>query len=131
MCRRYGSKERAKRELFVRSASFHYMGNGRYGYAAASEYYFGKPLSGYTQEDAGKAALLAGITKSPRDYAPSPGDPRPLHPLLRWCRPPTISEHIPGSLACGLILWTHPKKRWAAPQYDKERRGVRSGKKDL
>src|SRR6266571_1749854 len=53
-------------------------GNGRYGFAAASEYYFGMPLSSYTAEDAGNAALLAGITKSPRDYAPVPGDPRPL-----------------------------------------------------
>ena len=34
--------------------------------------------SSYTPEDAGQAALLAGITKSPRDYAPVPGDPRPL-----------------------------------------------------
>jgi penicillin-binding protein 1A len=78
MRRRYGSRERAKREIFARSASFPYLGNGRYGYAAASEYYFGKPLSGYTQEDAGRAALLAGISRSPRDYAPAPGDPRPL-----------------------------------------------------
>jgi len=78
MRRRYGSQERAKREIFARSASFLYLGNGRYGYAAASDYYFGKPLSGYTQEDAGKAALLAGINKSPRDYAPVSGDPRPL-----------------------------------------------------
>jgi penicillin-binding protein 2A len=28
--------------------------------------------------DAGNAALLVGITKSPRDYAPVTGDPRPL-----------------------------------------------------
>jgi len=76
MCRRYGSKERAKREIFARSASFHYLGNGRYGYAAASEYYFGKPLSSYTAEDAGAAALLAGIGKSPGVYAPVAGDTR-------------------------------------------------------
>ena len=55
-----------------------YLGNGRYGFAAASEYYFGKPLSAYTPEDGGKAALLAGISKSPRDYAPVPGAMRPL-----------------------------------------------------
>jgi penicillin-binding protein 1A len=78
MCRRYGSKERAKRELFARCASFHYVGNGRYGLAAASEFYFGKPLSTYTRADAGKAALLAGIGKSPRDYAPLPGNSRAL-----------------------------------------------------
>ena len=46
-----------KREIFLRSASFLYLGNGRYGYAA--EHYFGKPLSGYTQENAEEAALLA------------------------------------------------------------------------
>jgi penicillin-binding protein 1A len=78
MRRRYGSQEQAKREIFARSASLNYLGNGRYGLAAGSEYYFGKSLSSYTVEDAGKAALLAGITKSPRDYSPVPGDPRPL-----------------------------------------------------
>ena len=78
MRRRYGSPEQAKREIFARSASFNYLGNGRYGFAAGSEYYFGKALSSYTREDAGKAALLAGITKSPRDYVPAAGDRRPL-----------------------------------------------------
>jgi len=78
MRRRYGSQNQAKREIFARYASFIYLGNGRYGFAAASEYYFGKPLSSYTPEDGGKAALLAGISKSPKDYAPVPGDSRPL-----------------------------------------------------
>jgi penicillin-binding protein 1A len=78
MRRRYGSQERAKREIFIRYANFLYMGNGRYGFAAAAEYYFGKPLPSYTPEDAGNAALLAGITKSPGEYAPVPGEPRPL-----------------------------------------------------
>jgi penicillin-binding protein 1A len=78
MHRYFGSQELAKREIFARAANFNYLGNGQYGFAAGSEYYFGKPLSSYTSEDAGKAALLAGITKAPRDYAPVPGDPRPL-----------------------------------------------------
>ncbi len=78
MKRRYGSKERAKEEIFGRYASFIYLGNGRYGFAAASQYYFDKPLASYTADDAAKAALLAGISKSPRDYAPVAGDPRPL-----------------------------------------------------
>jgi penicillin-binding protein 1A len=78
MRQRFGSREQAKREIFARAANFNYLGNGRYGFAAASEYYFGRHLSSYTLEDAGQAALLAGITKSPRDYAPVPGDPRPL-----------------------------------------------------
>src|SRR5262249_27890115 len=47
MERRYGSKQRAKEEILARYASFIYMGNGRYGFAAASEYYFGRPLPSY------------------------------------------------------------------------------------
>ena len=70
MERRFGSRRKAKEEILARYASFLYMGNGRYGFATASEYYFGKPLSVYTVDDAGKAALLAGIVKCPRDYAP-------------------------------------------------------------
>ena len=57
---RYGSRERAKQEILARYASFIYLGHGRYGFAAGSEYYFGKPLASYTDEDAGQAALLAG-----------------------------------------------------------------------
>jgi penicillin-binding protein 1A len=78
MRKQYGTREQAKREIFARYASFIYMGSGRYGYGAASEYYFDKPLAGYTAEDAGRAALLAGIGKSPRDYAPMAGSLRPL-----------------------------------------------------
>ncbi len=78
MRRRYGTREQAKREIFARYASFIYLGNGRYGFGAASEYYFDKPLAGYTSEDAGRAASLAGIGKSPRDYAPGAGSSRPL-----------------------------------------------------
>ncbi|MGB9515022.1 MAG: biosynthetic peptidoglycan transglycosylase, partial [Candidatus Acidiferrum sp.] len=63
MRKHYGSKRRAKQELFARYASFIYMGNGRYGFAAASTYYFGIPVTELTAEDADKAALLAGITK--------------------------------------------------------------------
>jgi membrane peptidoglycan carboxypeptidase len=47
------------------------MGNGQYGFARAAEYYFGRRLTTFTAADADKAALLAGIPKSPRDYAPS------------------------------------------------------------
>ena len=78
MRRRYGSQHQAKREIFARYASYIYLGNGRYGFSAASEYYFGKQLSSYTSDDAGKAALLAGISKSPGVYAPLPGEARPL-----------------------------------------------------
>jgi penicillin-binding protein 1A len=71
---RFGSKRRAKEEILARYASFIYMGNSQYGFARAAEYYFGRPLATFTVEDADKAALLAGIAKSPRDYAPSAKD---------------------------------------------------------
>jgi penicillin-binding protein 1A len=74
MEKHYGSKHKAKEELFARYASFIYLGNGRYGFAAASQYYFGKSIESFTGEDADKAALLAGITKSPGEYAPTGSD---------------------------------------------------------
>jgi len=72
---RFGSKRHAKEEILARYASFIYMGNGQYGFATAAEYYFGRPLATFTVDDADKAALLAGIAKSPRDYAPSAKTP--------------------------------------------------------
>ncbi len=70
MQERFGSKRRAKEEILARYASLIYMGNGQYGFAAAAEYYFGRPLATFTVEDADLAALLASIAKSPRNYAP-------------------------------------------------------------
>jgi len=74
----FGSKRRAKEEILARYVSFVYMSNGQYGFARAAEYYFDRPLSTFTADDADKAALLAGIAKSPRDYAPSANDARPI-----------------------------------------------------
>jgi penicillin-binding protein 1A len=71
---RFGSKRRAKEEILARYASLLYMGGGQYGFAAAAEYYFGRALASFTVADADKAALLAGIAKSPRVYAPSAQD---------------------------------------------------------
>jgi penicillin-binding protein 1A len=78
MERMYGSRDAAKREIFSRYATFIYLGHGRYGFAAASEYYFGRSISSYTSADVGNAALLAGIGKSPLAYAPDPSTPGPL-----------------------------------------------------
>ncbi len=78
MREQFGSKRRAKEEIFARYASFVYMSNGQYGFARAAKYYFGRPLSTFTADDADKAALLAGIAKSPRDYAPSAKETRPI-----------------------------------------------------
>ncbi len=73
LARRYGSRRRAKEEILARYASFIYLGNGRYGFAAASEYYLGESVKRLSLADADKAALLAGITKNPREYAPAAG----------------------------------------------------------
>src|SRR6266542_818986 len=78
MRQQFGSKRRAKEEIFARYVSFVYMSNGPYGFARAAEYYFGRPLSTFTAADADKAALLAGIAKSPRDYAPTANDTGPI-----------------------------------------------------
>jgi penicillin-binding protein 1A len=78
MRRRFGSKRRAKEEIFARYASFVYLGNGQYGMARGAEYYFGRRLSTFTADDADKAALLAGIAKSPREYAPTAHDRGPI-----------------------------------------------------
>src|SRR4029453_10946594 len=75
MQNRFGSKRNAKDEILARYASFIYMGNSQYGFATAAEYYFGRSLATFTADDADKAALLAGIAKSPRDYAPSAKEP--------------------------------------------------------
>src|SRR4029450_4546881 len=72
MRQRFGLPEQAKSEILARAAALNYLGNGRYGFAAASEYYFGRHLSSYTLEDAGQAALLAGGTQTPREHAPGP-----------------------------------------------------------
>jgi penicillin-binding protein 1A len=78
MREQFGSKRRAKEEILARYASFVYMSNAQYGFARAAEYYFGRPLSSFTADDADKAALLAGIAKSPRDYAPTRNDTGPI-----------------------------------------------------
>jgi len=54
------------------------------GFAAASQYYFGMPFGSVTAVDADKAALLAGITKSPGEYAPTLcRQSKPLHRRIR------------------------------------------------
>jgi penicillin-binding protein 1A len=71
MERVYGSRQAAKEQILARYASLIYLGHGRYGFAAAADYYFGRSLDSLGIEDADKAACLAGIAKSPRTYAPT------------------------------------------------------------
>jgi penicillin-binding protein 1A len=78
MGEQFGSKRHAKEEILARYVSFVYMGHGQYGFARAAQYYFGRPLASFTADDADKAALLAGIAKSPRDYAPTAKESGPI-----------------------------------------------------
>jgi penicillin-binding protein 1A len=74
MQQHFGSKRRAKEEILARYVSLIYMGNGRYGFAEAAQYYFGRPLATFTLEDVDKAALLASVAKAPLYYAPTAND---------------------------------------------------------
>jgi penicillin-binding protein 1A len=99
MRQQYGTREQAKREIFARYASFIYMGSGRYGFGAASEYYFDKPLAGYTTLDTARAALLAGIGKSPGVYAPFAGNARSLQRRNQILALMARNGYIPEELA--------------------------------
>ena len=66
-----------------------YLGNRAYGFAAACETYFGKPLKDITVAE---AAMLAGLPKAPSAYNPikSPKTPK----VMKIC------EIIEGGLSC-------------------------------
>ena len=56
-------------------------------------------MSSYTADDAGNAALLAAISKSPRDYAPVPGNRRPIGRRNQILALMARNGYIPESLA--------------------------------
>ncbi|HEU0225440.1 MAG TPA: PBP1A family penicillin-binding protein [Steroidobacteraceae bacterium] len=60
--------ELTKQEIFTLFVNTQFLGQRSYGFAAASETYFGKPLSGI---DAAEAALLAGILQAPSRLNPA------------------------------------------------------------
>ena len=59
--------ELSKQEIFTLFVNTQFLGQRSYGFAAASETYFGKSLS---QVDASEAALLAGILQAPSRQNP-------------------------------------------------------------
>jgi penicillin-binding protein 1A len=119
--RKLGSKQAAKEAILARYASFIYMGHGRYGLGAAAEFYFGKPLATLTDVDADKAAMLAGITKSPRSYAPADGNvERPLrrrnHILASMARSGALTPSAADRLRqAPLVLAARSKVKTEAP----------------
>jgi penicillin-binding protein 1A len=56
-----------KEQIFTLYANQIFLGHGVYGFEAASEYYFSKPATQLTLEE---AALLAGLPKAPGYYSP-------------------------------------------------------------
>ena len=78
----YGSKRRAKEELFARYASSVYLGSV-YGIGYGGEYYFGKDIRSFKKEDTAKAAFLAGMIKYPLPRAFSLKRETPLKYIVR------------------------------------------------
>jgi hypothetical protein len=64
--RSLGSRAQAKLEILRRYATYVYLGQGRYGFAAASELYLGRPLASLCRAGRGAAALLAGPAQESR-----------------------------------------------------------------
>ncbi len=60
-------KQYSKDEILEMYLNYIYFGNGAYGIEAASQVYFGKSVDKLTIAE---AALLAGVIKSPTNYAP-------------------------------------------------------------
>lgn len=94
MTRIYGSRAEAKRQIFMRFTP--YLGNGRYGFDTASEYYFGKHVWELTFEETEKAALLAGIIKNPGLYTPR-SNPKPERAKIQLGRRNAILNRMAES----------------------------------
>jgi len=56
-----------KQEILTMYVNQLFMGHGQYGFAAAADFYFGKPLKDLNIEE---AALLAALPRSPINYSP-------------------------------------------------------------
>ncbi|MEN3008136.1 transglycosylase domain-containing protein [Pseudothermotoga sp.] len=60
-------RHRTKEEILQMYINSVYMGNGLYGFASASKYYFGKDLSELSLNE---AVLLIGVVRSPENFNP-------------------------------------------------------------
>ena len=62
-----------KQQILTMYFNQHFMGHGQYGFAAAAEYYFGKPLKDLNIEE---AAMLAAFRDRQQLFADSASRPR-------------------------------------------------------
>lgn len=95
-------RQYAKGDILAMYLNCIYLGNGAYGIEAASRCYFGKSAMELTLAE---AATLAGITRSPSNYAPH------LHPEAAVERRNDVLNRMAG---CGFI--TGPAASEAAQQ---------------
>lgn len=70
-------RQYTKEQIFTMYANQEDLGHGNYGFGAAAEFYFGKPIEQLTLPE---AALLAGLLRSPSAYSPI------LHPSRALAR---------------------------------------------
>lgn len=92
-----------KPQIFTMYVNIIELGHGNYGFEAASEFYFGKPL---TQLTLPEAATLAGIPRSPTAYSPL------LHPERAKERRNVVLEAM---LQTGKITGAQYREAKAAP----------------
>ena len=74
----------SKQQIFTMYCNQIYLSHGNYGFEAASEYYFGKPVGKLTLQE---AALLAGLIRGP-SYSPI------LHPQRALARRNLVLERM-------------------------------------
>ena len=126
--RSLGSRAQAKLEILRRYATYVYLGQGRYGFAAASELYLGRPLASLCHSDAAAAALLAGLPKNPGEYAPIERNGarvrgRRDHVLRLMARNGFITEAERAQFAAEPVRLVGPLAAAAAADRDGECRG--------
>lgn len=92
-----------------------FLGNGCYGIQAASEFYFGKPVSELTLAE---CASLAGITNNPSLYSPNAQLNVSRYPCLN-CGTYSLTNNEPCD-TCGAINYG-PEEIWTGREYNKAR----------
>jgi len=111
-----------KKEILAFYCNQVYMGHGRYGVEAASEYYFGKPAKDMALAE---SALLAGLLQRPESYSPfrAPGLARSRrnHVLSRMAEVKTISpEEAQAAIDSDVVVQKLPEEDNIAPYFVEE-----------
>ena len=109
----------SKEQIFTRYVNQMYMGHGRYGLAAASEFYFQKTMDELEWHE---AALLASVFPNPAGYSPINHPERALK-RRNWVLERTYEEGLIGaetlrvSMQAPLDLKTFGRQQASAPYF--------------